>query len=50
MRTLLLGTLLVAATGDRIGEIRWMSSTEAFQKAKDSSPARWVLIYKEWPR
>ncbi|MHC4549471.1 MAG: hypothetical protein ACYTEZ_11920 [Planctomycetota bacterium] len=52
MRTLgILSLLAVAATaGNRIDEIKWLSSKEAFRKAKDPKTARWVLIYKEWPR
>jgi hypothetical protein len=50
VKTLALGAILLAATGDRIDEIKWIPSTQAFQKAKDEKTARWVLIYKEWPR
>ena len=40
--------LSVALAGDRIDEIKWMSSKDAFAKAKKSK--KWVLVYKEWPR
>jgi hypothetical protein len=50
MKTVILGGLLLAAAGDRIDEINWMSSKAAFEKARDEKTARWVLVYKEWPR
>jgi len=50
MKTAALAAILLAATGDRIDEIKWMSSKEAFEKARDEKTARWVLVYKEWPR
>ena len=50
MKSVALGAFLLAAAGDRIDEIKWMSSKEAFEKARDEKMARWVLIYKEWPR
>ena len=50
-RIALVGLLAVAATaGDRIDEIEWLSSKDAFRKAKDPKTSRWVLIYKEWPK
>ena len=45
----LLGLLSTSFAGDRIGEINWLSSKDAFEKAGSAKPARWVLIYKEWP-
>ena len=50
MKTVAFGALLLAALGDRIDEIKWMPGKEAFDKARDPNTARWVLIYKEWPR
>ncbi|MBI4565401.1 MAG: hypothetical protein HY716_11970 [Planctomycetes bacterium] len=51
MKTMLwLGMAAAVAAGDRIDEIKWMSSEEAFEKAQDEKTSRWVLIYKEWPR
>jgi hypothetical protein len=52
MRTLGLLLLLgaVSGAGEKIDEIKWMSSKDAFKKAKDPKTSRWVLIYKEWPR
>ena len=52
MRTLAAIGVLTAATlaGDRIDEIKWLSSKAAFEKAKDKKTARWILVYKEWPR
>ncbi len=43
-----LAGLVALAAGDRIDEIKWLASKEAFAKAKESG--RWVLIYKEWPK
>ena len=42
--------LTAAGPGDRIHEIKWLSSKEAFKKANDKETARWVLLYKMWPR
>ncbi len=52
MRTLAALGVLAAATlgGDRVDEIRWLSSKAAIEKAKDKKTARWLLVYKEWPR
>lgn len=51
MRTLGLLLLLgaTAGAGKNIDEIKWMSSKDAFKKAKDPKTSRWVLVYKEWP-
>jgi hypothetical protein len=45
----LLGLLAASAGGDRIEEVQWLPAKEAFEKAKEGKPSRWVLIYKEWP-
>ena len=50
MKPVALGILLSMALGDRIDEIPWMTSKAAFEKARDPQTARWVLVYKEWPR
>ena len=51
MNALLLSTMLAGPIpGDRIDEIKWLSAKEAFAKAADAKSARWVLVYKEWPR
>ena len=42
--------ILLLALGDGIDEIKWMSSKDAFEKAQKKETARWVLVYKEWPK
>ncbi len=41
---------VLAWRGDRIDEIKWLTSKDAFDKAKDEKTKRWVLVYKEWPK
>jgi hypothetical protein len=37
--------LMILLFGDRINEIAWKTSKEAFAQDK-----KWVLVYMEWPR